>query len=142
MSAHRNSVAVARQANLVHRVDPVQVKAVNQKLVILRRALDESGIKHAAIAAALKVSPQYLSMLLSGEKTWTVKHQDDLPEEIEAIYSRLYAEAYGHVVLTPATTRDDALKSIASGFLGLLSPRLPQRADRMVKASLPGEDDV
>lgn len=111
---------------------PMEVKTVaptrearDNSLVLkqrfLREAIDESGWKHDAVAAAIGVDGPYLSKMLAGEKPITLRHLDGLPGDIEAIYSKKYAEHHGHVIVTPAAG-DDAVRLFASGLLGILAP--------------------
>lgn len=105
-------------------------------LSLLRRAIDETGWKHAAIAAALGVEPQYLSRMLSGEKVWTVRHLQLLPDDVERRFIELYAESFGLLIVRRV---DDATAQmqLASGLFNLLAPRLPVKATAMARAELP-----
>lgn len=87
---------------------------------LLREAIDESGWKHDAIACALEVDAPYLSKMLAGDKPITLRHLDALPDDVEAIYSRKYAETLGLIVVAPATG-DDAIRNLVSGLIGVLS---------------------
>lgn len=86
---------------------------------LLREAIDESGWKHDAVAHALDVDAPYLSKMLAGEKPITLRHLDALPDDIEAIYSRKYAETFGQIVVAPAEG-DTAIRNLVSGLIGVL----------------------
>lgn len=108
-------------------------------LRLMRAAIDESGVKHEAIAAEMGLpNAAYLSRMLSGEKPWTLRHIEALPDGIEAIYYRMRSESLGLVVAEPVDF-ETARRHLVSGLLGVLAPRLPAKADAMVSASLPAE---
>lgn len=94
----------------------------------LRAAIDESGWKHEAIAAAmsdasgLTIDAPYLSKLLSGEKPIAAKHIEALPDEVEQLYSKHYAESFGHVVV-PRLSEEEARRHLAIGLFGMLARR-------------------
>lgn len=129
-------------------IGPVSI-ASDSDLVLVRRwmraAIDESRWKHEAVAMAMTeagvpTDGVYLSKLLSGEKPISAKHLRALPDDIEAIYARLQAEHFGHIVVTPVTG-DRALRNLVSGLIGVMAP-LPARADAMAKAQLPAAGDA
>src|SRR4051812_15325009 len=65
----------------------------------LRRAIEESGEKKEAVAAAMGLTDAaYLSKLFSGEKPLTVRHLVGLPDPVERIFVRRYAELQGLIV--------------------------------------------
>lgn len=94
-------------------------KSLVLKRGLLRDAIDLSGWKHDAVAAALKVDGPYLSKMLAGDKPITLRHLDALPDDVEAIYSRLYAKAMGSIVVSPCEG-EDAVERLVSGLFGLL----------------------
>lgn len=115
----------------------------------LREAIDESGWKHEAVAKAMReksglaITGPYLSKLLavSGErKTVTAAHICALPDVIEAIYARKYAEHFGLLVVAPVD-EVTARRHLVSGLLFGLGPRLPARAGRPLKAALEQDRD-
>jgi len=89
-----------------------------------------------AIAAALKVDPSYLTKLRSGEKPLSLRHIADLPDDIERIYARHYAEQFDMVCVDRPSANDSGVHHILTGVLCLVQPRLPERADRMAKADV------
>lgn len=107
-------------------------------LALLREAIGQSGWKHDALAVQMKLpNAAYLSRMLSGEKPWTLRHIESLPDDIEAIYYRLRGESLGLVVVAPLSGRH-AVEALVAGLIGVLgAPRLPERADGMAKAELP-----
>jgi len=120
--------ADATKGNLAVR----HAEASDNSLVRLRecfgRALDDAkplGWCHEAIAAEMRlkgcaVDPPYLSKLKSGEKPITGRILDALPDEVEAIFSRHYAESFGQIVITPVPEQD-AQRHLAIGLVSLLS---------------------
>lgn len=107
---------------------------------LLRAAIDETGWKDGAVAECIGLSGEsgaaYFSKMLSGEKPIGAKHLRALPDDIEAVFARLYAESFGLIVVAP-THGDDAVKALVSGLFGVLAPSLPVRATRMAKATIP-----
>jgi hypothetical protein len=110
---------------------------------LVRLAIDTSGWKHEAVAAAmsaasgLAIDSVYLSKILSGEKRISVVHVRALPAEIEVIFARLYAQHFGLIVLAPACGQQQALEQLVNGLVGLFAlQHLPARADRMAHAEL------
>jgi hypothetical protein len=105
-----------------------------------REAIEESGVKKDAIAqcmteAGCRMDPQYLSKLLSGEKTLTTKHLDALPDDVAAIYRRKGAESYGFIVVE-RVGHELALKHLVSGIVSLFSPFTGVPKLRMAKMTL------
>lgn len=126
------------QVNPCSRDDDAQGKLVS--LTLIRAAIDASGWKHEAIAAEMRLpNAAYLSRMLSGEKPWTLRHIEALPDGIEAIYYRLRAESLGLLVVEPVDY-ETARRHLVSGLVGVLTNAiLPAKADRMVSASLPAK---
>lgn len=103
---------------------------------LLREAIDETHSKHDAVACAMGVGSPYLSQMLAGEKPIGSKHLRALPDDVEAVFARLYAESFGLIVVVPAEG-EKALTAFVSGLAGLLGAKLPARAMRMASASIP-----
>lgn len=121
---------------------PMEVKAIvpardrqDNELVLVRRclreAITESGWKHEAVAAEMtrngaKVDPPYLSKMLNGGpdgKSISALHLRALPDDIEAIYARKYAESFGLIVVAPVSG-DQAVRNLVSGLVGVLSQKV------------------
>ena len=124
------------QVQTVSHADDAQGKLVS--LSLIRAAIDASGWKHEALAAEMRLpNAAYLSRMLSGEKPWTLRHIESLPDGIEAIYYRLRSESLGLLVVEPVDY-ETARRHLVSGLVGVLtSAILPAKADRMVRAELP-----
>lgn len=106
-----------------------------KSLSLMREAITESRWKHGALAAAMKLPNEaYLSRMLSGEKPWTLRHIEALPDDIETIYYRLRSESLGLLVATPVDA-ETARRHLVSGLIGILAPRAEKLP--MVKAELP-----
>lgn len=112
--------AASREDN---HVVPAQVNSVVPYAQLLREAIDEAGTKHDAVAAALGVGPSYLSKMLAGEKAITDRLIQKLPDDIESIYARKVAEAFGHDVLEKLSG-ENARRAFASGLIGMLRERI------------------
>jgi len=109
-----------------------QAEASDNSIVRLRecftKALDDAktlGWCQEAIAAEMRlkgcgVDPPYLSKLKTGEKPITGKVLDALPDEVEAIFSKYYAESFGQIVITPVPEAD-AQRHLTIGLVSLLS---------------------
>ena len=126
--------AAACQVNTGSRDDEPQGNSLSLIRDLLRAAIEESGWKHEALAAAMELpNAAYLSRMLSGEKPIGSTHLLALPDDIETIFARLYAESFGLLVVPQVSDHEDAARKLAAGLIGLLAP---QRA-RMARASLP-----
>lgn len=110
---------------------------LTQFLGFLRRAIDEAGWKHEALAAYLQdhgargMDAPYLAKVLAGTKPLPVRVLVLLPNDVEARLSQYYAEAHGALVVE-RVTGDRAVQCLASGLFGVLAG---QRL--MAKATLP-----
>jgi len=106
---------------------------------LLRVSIDLTDWKDAAVAEHIGLRGEsgaaYFSKMLAGEKPISAKHLRALPDDIEQIFARLYAESFGLIVVAPAYG-DDAVRQLVSGIFGVLAPRLPERAGGPLKASL------
>lgn len=111
-------------------------------------AIEQEDWKDEAVAAAmneasarwerpLNVDGPYLSKMFSGVKPFTSRHEEAMPRVIRVRYARLYAEALGHVVVTPMHG-PEAIVALFSGLVGLLMPAtaLPAKAGPQLKAAL------
>lgn len=87
----------------------------------LRSAIEESGEKKEAVAAAMGLGPEYLSKLFSGEKSITARHLVGLPDRVERIFARRYAELKGLIVVEPVAGAD-AIHQLVNGLVGVLTP--------------------
>jgi hypothetical protein len=107
-------------------------------LTLVRKAIDDSGEKHMAVAAALGVDPPYLARMLSGEKSFPLQKLDRLPDSVRRIYARLEAEREGWQVVEESDRRSLIRRVIAELLIELTNedPRLPTRAGRPLKAAL------
>lgn len=128
-------------ATLRNHGEPVQAKSIvsavdatDNELVSLRRlvreAIEESGWKHEAVAAHLGTDGPHLSNMLSGLKPLTLKRITELPDDINAIFARKYAESFGQIVVQPVYG-EQAVKNLVSGLFGVLAPK-----PRMARAKL------
>lgn len=94
---------------------------VERWLALMNAAIDGSTWrnKHDALATAMGIDKAYLSRLRSGEKPWRIEHVVALPDEIEARFEQLRAEAFGLIVVAPVEG-DDAVRHLVSGLCGVL----------------------
>ena len=101
-------------------------------LVMLRKAIDDSGWKHEALAAEMsktsghRINGKYLSRMLAGEKPWTHRHIAALPDDIEARFALYHAEALGLIVVPPVA-REEAVRQLVAGLMGVLAPTTSRR---------------
>lgn len=132
-----------RQANVVSR--SVQPEGNELSLIreCLRRAIDQSQWKHDALAVEIGVSnAAYLSNMLSGEKPIQVRHLRALPDDVEALFAKFYAESFGLVVTVPITGRA-AIEALVSGLIGVLTaPQLPDKFKKHLKTSLQADEET
>jgi hypothetical protein len=144
MNAKVNRSAVECQEQPASLVSAVQGKTLTpatvvegRELALLRQAIDESEWTHEALATVLPVpSAAYISRMLSGEKAWTTKHTDALPQDIRSKYRALAADDEGLIVVIPINDQQAAIVQAVSGLISLLRFQLPARADRMARATL------
>lgn len=113
-------------------------------LRLLRESIDESGWKNGAVAEAIGLKGEsgaaYFSKMLGGEKPIGAKHLRSLPDDIEAIFARKYAESFGLIVVVPAVG-SDAIRQLIAGLVGVLQTQLPARASAPLKAALATKPD-
>jgi hypothetical protein len=108
---------------------------------LLRDAIDESSWrgKHEALAVAMRLPDRfYLSKMLNGTKPIGTKHLKALPDDVEVIFAKKYAETFGLIVVAP-THGADAARAFVTGLFGLLAPApsaLPEKAGPPVRATL------
>lgn len=96
-----------------------QDNALVRMRLLLRDAIDGSGWKHDAVASALGVDAPYLSKMLAGEKTITLRHLAALPDDVKARFASSAAERLGFIVVKPVQG-PEAIKGLVSGLVGLL----------------------
>lgn len=106
-------------------------------LATLRRAIEDAGWTEAALSQHLDTDRSYINRMLNGEKPLSLDRLARLPREIVARFGVLVAESAGAVVLMPSS-RDDAVKHLLEGLLGILE-RQPMQP-RMVKADWDGRE--
>lgn len=103
----------------------------------INRAIAESGWNQEALASHLQKDKAYVSRVLSGEKPLSASFIRELPDDIERIVARYYAQSLGLVVVAPLSG-PAAIEGFVGGLIGLLTASpLPVKADRMVSAQLP-----
>jgi hypothetical protein len=142
-----NTMLQQAQAHPKGNLDDLVADGEDMELALVRRllrdAIDESRWKDSAVAEAIGLKgpagAAYFSKMLSGDKPIGAKHLRALPDEIEAIFVRLWAETFGYVVIAPLRG-EDAVRSFAAGLLGLFA-QLPSRADRMARVALDAEPE-
>ena len=137
MNRSMSSAAALPKGNLDVLADGSEDNSLVRTL--LRAAITESGWKDGAVAESMGLTgasgAAYFSKMLSGEKPISAKHLRALPDDVEAIFARLYAESFGLIVVAPARG-DEAVKQLVAGLFGVLAPQLPARAGRFAKAGL------
>ncbi len=145
MADSMRSTATVRQPDSLDRVGATRTTAVAQAsvtgdvelmLVFIRQAMNETGWSPEALSSHMGYQDaSYVGKVLKGEKPLSARFIVALPEAVEALFSRRYAENCGHVVVAPVHG-DDAIRNLVSGLIGVLSHALPARASQMAKASM------
>jgi len=106
----------------------------------INRAIEEQGWNHEALAAHMHKDRAYISRVLSGEKPLSAAFMRELPDDIELVVAKFYAQAFGLIVVAPLSG-PAAIEGLVGGLVGLLmaaAPQLPVKASVMVRAALPG----
>jgi len=139
MSTTLASAALRCQANSPDPGQNDQDKELVLLRIALREAIEESGEKKEAVAAAMGLpDAAYLSKLFSGEKMITARHIVGLPNNVERIFDRKRAEQSGFVCIEPV---DDATadRYLAIGLFARLSRGLPSKTSGPIKAEIRGQ---
>lgn len=109
---------------------------------LLRKAVSDTGWTCEAIAAELndalpgrRFDKTYVWRMLNQEKPFPPEVLVALPEDIEARFEQLRAEACGLLVIV-RVDHATAQQQLASGLFNLLALQLPARAAAPVKADL------
>lgn len=142
MSSMNRSLAnstVTRQERPCDRYNGERSHACDPDFLVdlFNQAIDESSWsnKQEALATAMGLDRSYLSRIRSKDKPLQQRHIVALPDDVEAIFAKLYAESFGLVVVVPARGHD-AVKQLVAGLLGVLPQVFPEKAGPPLKASL------
>lgn len=138
MSRSVASAAAVRQSEPVDQIQAAGSTTVDPLLEMLRQAISDSNWTLDALAVETHTDKGYLWRMLNGEKPLGAKFLVALPDEVESIFARLYAESFGLIVVAP-TRGEDAVKQLVAGLVGVLAPRLPVRAGAPIKAGARGQ---
>lgn len=104
-------------------------------LAWINRAMAQTGWTKESLAAAMGKDQSYVTRVLNGDKPLNLAFLRELPDDLEAVVSALYAESFGLIVVAPARGVD-AVRNLVSGLMGLLGASLPEKAGPPVKAML------
>lgn len=111
------------------------VAGVDQIRVWLRESIEEACEKYEVVALAIGVKEPYLSQMLSldprNQKPIQWRHITALPDAVECIFARKYAESFGQIVVSPVSEAEGRRQFI-TGLVSLLNPKRV----RMAKAGL------
>lgn len=142
--ANGSATRAARQPASTDQLKTERSVLVDQHFALLRQCIAECGYTLDALATEMShhlpkpIDKGYLWRLLN-ESTkhgeWKVMHDIALPDDVEALLRQRQAEAFGRIVVEPIQG-EQAERAFVAGFLGLIAPRLPQRASKMAKAEL------
>lgn len=91
---------------------------------------------HLNTALGRSMDTFYVAKMLDGTKPITLDVLHAFPLDVRVCFARLYAEALGHVVVTPLRGEEAAV-AFAAGLLGLFAAQLPAKAGGQLKAELP-----
>lgn len=134
--SQRNARVVARQSKAVAASVAELSTTIDTVLAMLRTAVHDRGWTLEALEAEMGLDKSLISRVLNGERPLTLTFLIALPDDIEATFSARYAEHHGQIVVAPVHG-EQAVRQLVGGLLGVLSPRLPVKADRLAKATLP-----
>lgn len=107
----------------------------DQWLQHLRQAMNDTGWTIDALAAHWGIHRSHVQRLYDGDKPWSVDRLLSLPDDLEARLEAIRAEYFGLIVVEPLRGLE-AQKAIVAGLIGLMSPQLPTKAGKPVKAGL------
>jgi hypothetical protein len=132
------SSAVVDQANPDDRCAPARSTDVDL-VTLIRQAIHDAGWNQEALASHMGHDKAYISRVLSGEKPLNARFVSALPDDVEKLVVRRYAEHFGFVVVAPLEG-EAAVAALVGGLVGLLTlggAALPRCASSMAKATLP-----
>lgn len=138
MSSTLRVPTVRRQSKPVAAPAAAVSTAVDTALALLRGCVHDTGWTLEALAAEMAIDKSQISRVLNGERPATLAFLLRLPDDVEALFEQRRAEGFGLIVVAPVTG-DQAVRNLVSGLVGVLSTRLPARAERMAKCE-PQED--
>src|SRR5262245_16305083 len=134
------------QANATDGTKPVALKPstgstlvdLDQLRAWIRAAIENTGWNQDALSAHMQKDKGYISRVLNGEKPLSAEFLRALPDDVEALMARFWAESFGQIVVAPAASRDAAVRNFISGLFGMLeTPQaLPVKAGPPIKATL------
>lgn len=109
-------------------------------LALVIKALADTQCSQDALAAYRgDKDASFVGKVLRREKPLGVSFLLGLPPDVAARFTKLYAEAYGHIVVLPVS-RDEAARMFVAGMFGMFglvaSPALPEKAGAMAQAGL------
>lgn len=139
MSSSMRAVADVAKGKPVASTEVQQDNVVVPRILV-RAAINESGWKHEAVAAAMSLASgrsidgPYLAKMLNGEKPFPVDLIPALPDDIERRYVRLHGETLGQIVVTPPD--DESAELHVTVVRRLHARQLPAKVERMAQASL------
>lgn len=99
---------------------------------LLLKAMDETRCSQESLAAHRgDKDASFVGKVLRREKPLGVPFLLSLPDDVGAVFTKLHAEAHGHIVVSPVRGQQ-ALEMLAAGLFGVLVERaLPERASAM-----------
>jgi len=97
---------------------------VDQDLALLRRAVADCNYTLDAMESAMGKGRAYIHKVLQGDKPMSHEFEIALPDDVEARYRQLQAEAFGHVVVTPAPDQESAVRDLVRGLVGVLAKKV------------------
>lgn len=130
LAAKQNAVHLDREISSPSQVNDVHLGA------LVRTALDVTGTSYKEAAIAVGVSPPYFTAMLNDEKPWRLKQLKALPDAVERVFSRLYAESMGLTVIEPSDEQRVVGNLVSALGEALRTFGLPARAGAPLKAGL------
>jgi hypothetical protein len=126
-------------------VDPLVIArstSVHRNLTLLRRSVKDTSHTIDSIASATGKHRSFVDQVLKGDKPLRLEFEVMLPADLLALFRQRQAEDCGLIAVAPLPSRDEAMRLLVSGLVGVLTHSLPAKADRMAKASVTGPEKV
>jgi len=133
--------AIPRQSKAFAESEADLATHVASTLALLRRCVADTSWTLEALQTEMGLDKSQISRVLNGERPLTLPFLLLLPDDLEALFEQRRAEGFGLIVVPPVHG-EQAVRNLVSGLVGVLTAKLPVRAERMARATLPGDPEA